>query len=235
MLRFITTADTEILATAGAVERLPEGFPEVRCANPGAAIDHAAFVDDVLRGRARRALPRARRPARLARGLRPAARALRRAGHRAARTRRRGAARRRDDGALAGARGRGRAGRRVPAAWRHRQRRAVAALPGRHVPARGLRLRGAARGARPRRLRARARRRPARRGARAARSGAADRRRLLLPLAPPDRQHGLRRRALRARSRRRAAMPSPSGATRCGATPTGACPRSSCSPATSTR
>ena len=48
MLRFITTADTEILATAGAVERLPEGFPEVRCANPGTAIDHAAFVGDVL-------------------------------------------------------------------------------------------------------------------------------------------------------------------------------------------
>ena len=48
MLRFITTADTEILATAGAVERLPEGFPEVRCANPGSATDHGAFVDDVL-------------------------------------------------------------------------------------------------------------------------------------------------------------------------------------------
>ncbi|MDX6537770.1 MAG: cobaltochelatase CobN, partial [Gaiellales bacterium] len=50
MLRFITTADTEILATAAAVERLPEGFPEVRCANPGSATDHAAFVDDVLAG-----------------------------------------------------------------------------------------------------------------------------------------------------------------------------------------
>src|SRR4051795_12308548 len=50
VLRFVTTADTEILATAGAVERLPEGFPEVRCANPGAATDHAAFVDDVLTG-----------------------------------------------------------------------------------------------------------------------------------------------------------------------------------------
>ena len=48
MLRFITTADTEILATAGAVERLPDGFPEVRCANPGSATDHGAFVDDVL-------------------------------------------------------------------------------------------------------------------------------------------------------------------------------------------
>ena len=52
MLRFVTTADTEILATAGAVERLPEGFPEVRCANPGAASDHAAFVEDVLTARA---------------------------------------------------------------------------------------------------------------------------------------------------------------------------------------
>ena len=50
VLRFVTTADTEILATAGAVERLPEGFPEVRCANPGAATDHAAFVDEVLDG-----------------------------------------------------------------------------------------------------------------------------------------------------------------------------------------
>ena len=156
VLRFVTTADTEILATAGAVERLPDDFPEVRCANPGAATDHAAFVEDVLDGRARRALPRARRPARLARGLRPAARALRRARHRAARARRRGAARRRDDGALARARRRGRAGRRVPPPRRHRQRRAVAALPRRHVPARGLRLRAAARGARSRRVPARA-------------------------------------------------------------------------------
>jgi cobaltochelatase CobN len=30
----VTTADTEILATLAAVERLPGGFPEVRCANP---------------------------------------------------------------------------------------------------------------------------------------------------------------------------------------------------------
>jgi cobaltochelatase CobN len=48
VLRFITTADTEILATAAAVERLPDGFPPVRCANPGSATDHAAFVDEVL-------------------------------------------------------------------------------------------------------------------------------------------------------------------------------------------
>ena len=34
MLRFVTTADTEILATASAVERLPDDFPEVRCVNP---------------------------------------------------------------------------------------------------------------------------------------------------------------------------------------------------------
>ncbi len=50
MLRFVTTADTEILATAAAVERLPEGFPAVRCANPAAALDQQAFVDDVLDG-----------------------------------------------------------------------------------------------------------------------------------------------------------------------------------------
>jgi cobaltochelatase CobN len=50
VLRFVTTADTEILATAAAVERLPDGFPAVRCANPAAALDQQAFVDDVLDG-----------------------------------------------------------------------------------------------------------------------------------------------------------------------------------------
>jgi cobaltochelatase CobN len=50
VLRFVTTADTEILATAAAVERLPDDFPAVRCANPAAALDQAAFVDDVLDG-----------------------------------------------------------------------------------------------------------------------------------------------------------------------------------------
>jgi len=50
MLRFITTADTEILAAAAAVERLGDDFPTVRCANPGGAIDQPAFVDDVLDG-----------------------------------------------------------------------------------------------------------------------------------------------------------------------------------------
>lgn len=50
MLRLITTADTEILATATAVRRLPADFPAVRCANPGGVTDHDAFLDDVLDG-----------------------------------------------------------------------------------------------------------------------------------------------------------------------------------------
>ncbi|HEY3019158.1 MAG TPA: cobaltochelatase subunit CobN [Solirubrobacteraceae bacterium] len=50
MLRFVTTADTEILAAATAVERLPAGFPEVRCANPAQRTDVEAFVDEVLDG-----------------------------------------------------------------------------------------------------------------------------------------------------------------------------------------
>jgi cobaltochelatase CobN len=52
LLRFVTTADTEILATAAAVRRLPDDFPEVRCANPGGVTgDHVStFIDDVLDG-----------------------------------------------------------------------------------------------------------------------------------------------------------------------------------------
>jgi cobaltochelatase CobN len=50
VLRFVTTADTEILATAAAVERLPDGFPEVRCANPSGAADDEALIEDVLDG-----------------------------------------------------------------------------------------------------------------------------------------------------------------------------------------
>jgi cobaltochelatase CobN len=50
VLRVVTTADTEILATASAVQRLPAGFPEVRCANPAGAPDPAAFVDEILDG-----------------------------------------------------------------------------------------------------------------------------------------------------------------------------------------
>jgi cobaltochelatase CobN len=50
MLRFVTTADTEILATAAAVRRLPEDFPQVRCANPQGTRDVEPFLDDVLDG-----------------------------------------------------------------------------------------------------------------------------------------------------------------------------------------
>jgi cobaltochelatase CobN len=50
VLRFITTADTEILATAAAVRRLPDGFPEVRCANPQGTRDLDPFLDEVLDG-----------------------------------------------------------------------------------------------------------------------------------------------------------------------------------------
>ena len=50
MLRFITTADTEILATAAAVRRLPADFPPVRCANPQGTRDLDPFLDHVLEG-----------------------------------------------------------------------------------------------------------------------------------------------------------------------------------------
>jgi len=49
MLRFVTTADTEILAIATAVERLPDDFPQVRCANP-AGTQAEALIDDLLGG-----------------------------------------------------------------------------------------------------------------------------------------------------------------------------------------
>lgn len=52
MLRFVTTADTEILAAAAAVQRLGDDFPPVRCANPSGTTDDAAFVDGVLDGAA---------------------------------------------------------------------------------------------------------------------------------------------------------------------------------------
>jgi cobaltochelatase CobN len=50
VLRFVTTADTEILAAATAVGRLPDGFPEVRCANPAGALEPAPFIDELLDG-----------------------------------------------------------------------------------------------------------------------------------------------------------------------------------------
>ena len=49
MLRFVTTADTEILAAAAAVRRLPDEFPDVRCANPYGA-DAAPLIDSLLDG-----------------------------------------------------------------------------------------------------------------------------------------------------------------------------------------
>jgi cobaltochelatase CobN len=50
VLRLLTTADTEILAAAAAVARLPDGFPEVRCANPATAADPATLVDELTDG-----------------------------------------------------------------------------------------------------------------------------------------------------------------------------------------
>jgi cobaltochelatase CobN len=50
VLRIVTTADTEILATAAAVRRLPAGFPEVRCANPAGARDDETLIDELLDG-----------------------------------------------------------------------------------------------------------------------------------------------------------------------------------------
>jgi cobaltochelatase CobN len=49
-LLFLTTADTEILAAAKAVERLPDGFPPVRCANPVSLDDPGAFFGGELPG-----------------------------------------------------------------------------------------------------------------------------------------------------------------------------------------
>src|SRR3954452_7249909 len=46
VLRFVTTADTEILAAATAVERLGPDFPEVRWANPATGVD----LDELLDG-----------------------------------------------------------------------------------------------------------------------------------------------------------------------------------------
>ena len=50
MLRIVTTADTEILAAAAAVRRLPADFPQVRCVNPGGHPDPDALIDELLDG-----------------------------------------------------------------------------------------------------------------------------------------------------------------------------------------
>ncbi len=47
-LLLLTTADTEILAASKASERMPESFPEVRCANPVTLEDPAVFLDGEL-------------------------------------------------------------------------------------------------------------------------------------------------------------------------------------------
>src|SRR3712207_4591142 len=49
-LLFLTTADTEILAAAKAVEGLPGDFPEVCCANPVAIGDPVPFLEATLPG-----------------------------------------------------------------------------------------------------------------------------------------------------------------------------------------
>ncbi|ABG03605.1 hydrogenobyrinic acid a,c-diamide cobaltochelatase [Rubrobacter xylanophilus DSM 9941] len=47
---FLSTADTEILAAARAARALPEGFPEVRCANPARMEEPAAELEGLLEG-----------------------------------------------------------------------------------------------------------------------------------------------------------------------------------------
>ena len=47
-LFFVTTADTEILAAARASEHMPEGFPQLVCANPAVLDDPAAFFEKEL-------------------------------------------------------------------------------------------------------------------------------------------------------------------------------------------
>src|SRR5215210_8942655 len=49
-LLFLTTADTEILAAAKATELLPEGFPQVRCANPAKLEEIEASLERLLPG-----------------------------------------------------------------------------------------------------------------------------------------------------------------------------------------
>src|SRR4051795_6002959 len=49
MLRVLSHADTDLLAVTRALADVPDGFPEVRVANP-AALDLAAGLDDLLDG-----------------------------------------------------------------------------------------------------------------------------------------------------------------------------------------
>jgi cobaltochelatase CobN len=50
VLRFVTTADTEILATAAAVERLPGELPRGALREPAGHPDPPALIDEVLDG-----------------------------------------------------------------------------------------------------------------------------------------------------------------------------------------
>src|ERR687898_2934868 len=51
-LLFVTTAETEILAAARASERMPEGFPNLLCANPTVLKDPTSFFERELPGAA---------------------------------------------------------------------------------------------------------------------------------------------------------------------------------------
>jgi len=50
MIRIVSTSDTDILALARALERLPEDFPAVRCLNPLDAPEPRRAVEELLKG-----------------------------------------------------------------------------------------------------------------------------------------------------------------------------------------
>ena len=148
MLRFVTTADTEILATATRSNASPttsRRFAARTRRRPGPG----ALIEDLLDG-ARVVL------CRILGGRRgwPEGFDLLRdgatSGDRAARARRRGEPDAEMTGLSLALRGGGRAGRRVSATRGRGQRRAAAAVPRRHVPVGGVRVRAAARGGGPR-------------------------------------------------------------------------------------
>ena len=225
MLVLLTTADTEILAAAHAVRELPDGFAAGALREPDGVDRRRRLPRRAARRRARGRGPAARRAARVAGGRRRAARALRARRRRAAAARRRGRARRRAGRAVAARR---------RATWRRRSSTCATAAsrtranllrfladtllldghgfaPPRALPDLGVYVPGP-------------RRRRARRGARGPRSRPADGRPRLLPLAPGDRQHRVRRRAGGGDRARRRPTRCACGPTRCARTPTGACP-----------
>ena len=226
MLRLLTTADTEILAAAHAVRELPDGFPAVRCANPAAVADAGRVPRRVAARRARRRRAAARRAARVARRASTScARAASATGSRSSCS----AARPSRTPSWPSCRSR------RPAPWRRRSTTCATAASTTRAsccassPTRSL-LEGHGFEDPPRA--AGARRLPARRGDGELPARRAGRPRVgarLLPLAPGDRQHRVRRRAGRGDrggGRRRACA---CGPTRCGPARTGASRRSSCS------